>query len=72
MKWNYHFRKGANMNIDKNLNLDDYKEETMKKHNLTEAQWNEVKELYELLKKCDAISIAPSWEMLEDMYGLKK
>ena len=32
------------MIIDKNLNPDDYKEELMKKHNLTEAQWKEVSE----------------------------
>ena len=47
------------MIIDKNLNPDDYKEELIKKHNLTEAQWKEVSDFAKLLLKCDDISIMP-------------
>lgn len=47
------------MIIDKNLNPDDYKEEMMRKHNLTEAQWKEVSDFAKLLLKCDDISIMP-------------
>ena len=49
------------MIIDKNLNPDDYKEELMKKHNLSEEKWSEIADLANMLKQCDGISFCPPW-----------
>lgn len=59
------------MIIDKNLNPDDYKEELMKKHNLTEAQWKEVSDFAKLLLKCDDISIMPPFIFLNNLLNIK-
>lgn len=60
------------MIIDKNLNPDDYKEELMKKHNLSEEKWSEIADLANMLKQCDGISFCPPWEIIENMYRLNK
>ena len=51
------------MFVDKNFNIENYKKIIMRKYNLTEKQWQELVVLANLFRKCDDVTMFPSFIM---------